>query len=162
MGSEVAFRRIGGKIIPMRKGAKGVYSAKKTLGPRSKAFVAGAAAGSAIGSMQSISTSAIKLASTGLAIAGGVVSALPFGGGLKGFAKGTAIGLGIDTASTALNAAAAARTPGSKKDKVKAFAKQEAVNIAAGYGAFGATMLANPAVRKKLAEWGARIAGKVL
>lgn len=184
----VAFRRVHGRIIPLRKGADGVYKAVSRTDKLKNAAIKTAAGavigtagavgyaaghqghrivGGAIGvkganKVKGISNAALKYSSTALAVVGGIVSGLPFGGGLKGLALGTSVGFGIDAVSTAANAAHATRIEGSKKEKIKAFAKHEAVNAGVGYAAFGATLLAQPAVREKLAQWGAKVLSKVV
>jgi hypothetical protein len=156
MASNVVFRRLNGHVIPIGSG-----QAKKGVKRKAALAVAGAGAVAAGAKMSGNKRTGLKIASSVLSIASGVVSAFPFGGGLKGLAKGTAISFGLDTVATAANAAAASSGSGTKKQKLKAFAKQEVINAGLSYGALGVTLLSNPAVRKKLAQWGSRFIAKV-
>lgn len=152
--SQVSFRRLGGRIVPITKGQG------KKLAVLGAAATTGAAAATVLkGKKKNRETqaSAFKLSSTALAIGAGIVSGLPLGGGAKGFIKSTALAFGIDAAGVAANAAHAARLKGTRKEKTKAFLKQEGVNIAAGYTAMGATLLANKSIRNRLAQWGVKL-----
>ncbi len=161
----ISFRRIRGRIIPIRKAASdlGKSPVKRRI---VKAGVAAVAVGA--GALKATSSGKSKLsrsfhlaAAYGLQVVSGAVSAIP----TRGVARLSAALAGsvvADTLSTASFARAASLTEGSRRTKLKNFAKHQAIGTGVGYATFGAGLLANKNVRAKLASWGAKIAKKVV
>jgi len=150
MGS-VVFRRIKGKIIPIRQAGEKIATGRvgrrlATSAAVSAAPIAGAAA--AIRAKPTIKKTSSPnkfylAAGYGLQVASGIVSGIPTSG-TKGFLKGFLASTAIDAASTAAFAKSVQGLRGDRKTKLKAFAKHQAIGSAIGYGVFGATLLRNP------------------
>lgn len=158
MANDLTFRVIRGHAVPIRKGGK--------VGARIASSAVGAAAGAAAASLAPKRAKGqarpFQRASTAFAVAAGVLGGITVGKGLKGILAAQALSLGADVAATGLNAYGVSKIKGSNREKLREFGKREAINFGVGYSAFGATLLTNPAVRKKLAAWGARVVGAAL
>ena len=141
---KVMFRRIKGRIVPIRVTAK-----------------AGALGATAVGATVAGSTLAVKTHGTlkhpdplfkygsyAAQIASGVVAALPTKGKL-GFALSIGGSIALDTLAAGLNAKSVAMMKGSKWNKAKAFGEQQAIGTGIGYGVFGAGLIARKDVRAK-------------
>lgn len=150
----VKFRRIRGRIVPivdhpvkrraLQAGAVAVGgvsgagmamgdSGKKTKGP-SKGFLA---------------------LGYGFQVASGIISGLP-SKGLKGFGANIAGSIGADTLSTLSFAKSVSNMKGTREQKLKVYAKHQAIGTGIGYGIFGAMLLRNPAVRASAMKWATR------
>ena len=146
--SQLAFRRIHGRIVPIR----GLVAAKTAKD------VAVTAASPALKKQNVSHNKILKATSHTTAIASGIISGATLFGGAKMFALGQSIGLGLDFGSSGLNAAAHVGK-GQKMKRVKEIARTEFVNNVVGYGAMGVTILAQKKGRQKIVEYAAKTAG---
>lgn len=88
-------------------------------------------------------------------VASGVISGLPSTG--KKMLAGFAASVGIDAASSAAFMKAASLKGGTRQEKLKRFAKYQAVGSGIGWGLYGSSLLANKSVRTKLLSLGRRL-----
>lgn len=138
----VVFKRIAGRIVPIKAGID-----------------VGTTASAAITKKQSIKKNhGLQAASMASAVASGVISGATLFSGAKLFALGQTAGLGLDFASSGLNASANIGK-GHKLKRVKEIARQEGINNIIGYGAMGATILAQRKGREKLIEYSGKVLG---
>lgn len=157
---QVAFRRVGGRIIPIRNQSSSSMLKKKIAGAAAVSVV-GATAGVA-GATRTIEKKTkgpdknFLALGYGLQVLSGIVSGFPFKG-KAGIAMNIGGSIAADLGATAAMARSTASMKGSKREKIKAFAKHQAIGTGIGYAAFGGTLLANPAVRAKLLQWGSKI-----
>jgi hypothetical protein len=158
----VTFRRIGNRIVPIKDAANAIAK------DPAKRKIASAVAVGAVG-VSSVSAATRKTEKKtngpdkkflalgyGLQIASGILSGYPFKG-KAGLGLNVGGSFTTDVASTASFAKATASMRGTKKTKLKEYAKHQAIGTGIGYATFGATLLANPAVRSKLAQWGSKL-----
>ncbi len=131
--SKVTFRRIGGRIVPIRGGNQ-----KPPV--RTNKLLQGAA----------LAASA----------AGGALSALTLFSSGRKFAVGQATSFGLDLGASALNLAA--HKGDTVKNRAKVAVKGEIANQVVGWGTFGAVLAFNPTARKAglafASKWGSRVA----
>lgn len=152
----VAFRRVKGRVIPIRAES----AARVGL------ITAGTYASAAGASVQGFRPKIVKpnkfLASAGLglAVASGVLSGATFFSKGKKFWIAQGVGLGLDVASSALGAAAFAGRD-NVKERAKGVAKIEGQYQIAGYGAMAATLLSRRSSRMRTLVYG-RKAGREL
>jgi len=134
------FRRVNGRIIPIlaKASAAGAISAgtglklsKDKLSKENKS-----------------PNKLLQAAAIGASIGSAFISAFPIK--KLGFFGSQAASLGVDAIGTSLNAASVSKMSGSKKKKVKEFAKAEIRSAAIGYGAWGAMLLKNQNVRANI------------
>jgi hypothetical protein len=152
INSGTIFRRIGGRIVPIRAGKVAAGTAVTAAG---------------VGSMKNKERDQkrgpnrlLQAGSLGLNVASGIITSMPVSGFKKIF-RNQGIGFGLDSVGTALNAASVKDMTGSKKKKIKEFAKAELRSQAVGYSVFGIGLLSNAKVRKKVSEFGLKIIKKV-
>ena len=123
--SQVSFRRINGRLVPIRGGDK--PAGKKPHTPHAGYKVAGHVA----------------------AIASGAVSAAGLAvGGWKTVLAAEVASHSIGLGGSALAVKSASYAKGGR-NKAKAYLSQEVTNQALGWGTFGALVLANPTTRQK-------------
>lgn len=136
--SAVKFIRRGGKVIPINA----ARTAQNSVGV---VKLTGAVATTAIKNPKSYKVKpnkALRAAGFGLSVASGALGAATFSGSGKVFATGLVAGIGLDVASSAVNIAAHAGK-GHSKERAIAITKQEGINQAAGWGIYGAGVLAS-------------------
>lgn len=163
----VSFRRIRGKIVPIRRAADKIASSpikRKAV----KALAASGVIGATVGVGVGVSgTSKAKNRKTHLAagygfqILSGALAAIPTKG-VRGLGLNLLGSVGSDIISSANFAKASAGLRGDQRKKLKDFAKHQAIGTGIGYATFGAGLLANKSVRSKALAWGAKIAKKVV
>lgn len=149
------FRRIRGRIIPIRTGVNIAQNTARAVSVKRAAAVS-AVSGVASGiKKQDVKPNQfLKYAGLGLALTSGAVGALTFTGGKKSFWGGLAGGFALDAASSASNVAAYSGR-GKLKQRFKAGIKQEAINTLAGNAVFAAGLIALPRNRKAI-KYGAK------
>lgn len=131
----VIFRRIRGRLVPISVG----------IG----AGIAAAKAGSLLKSKTNEPDKLKIYASRAANIASGAISALPIRGKLS-LAKQLVSSIALDSVSSGFLASAIHGSNMSNKDKVKRFAKEQALATGMGYAVFGAGLLAQKNNRKFL------------
>jgi len=146
--SQMSFRRIHGRIVPI----KGLVAAKTAKD------IAITIAAPGIKKQNVSHNHALKFLSNASAVASGIVSGATLFGGVKSFAIGQSIGLGLDFGSSGLNAAAHIGK-GNKLKRVKEIARNELTNNVIGYGAMAATVLSQRKGREKLIEYSSKVFG---
>lgn len=158
MSDVIAFRRIHGRIIPVKAGGNPLNKASAGKAAR----LAGHAA--VIGGAGYLASKSNKkgtlqpnrgLQAVGFAtnVASGILSGATMFSGGKKFWASQAGSFGLDAVSSTANVASFAGK-GKLKQRAKLAAKQEVINNAAGYAAFGATLLSSAKGRAKLLEYG--------
>lgn len=174
----VRFIHKDGRIIPIRAaasaaGGRRAKVAGRVLKTAKAASVAGATAAATKAYQESRKKkkdTGIKVdkkfdaAGLGLSVASGVVAAATFGMGAKGFTAGMVGSHVLDAASIAANVKAVSGK-GHIKERAQEGAKRETRNIIAGYGVYGAGILAfkgNRQAAVKHAKTAASYAQKVL
>lgn len=140
------FFRRNGKIIPIRAKAAGMTAGAVATG-------AVAIAASKSQAKPTEHKKAFLAAGYGLQVLSGIVSGLPVKGA-KGLGANFLASAGIDLASTSAFAKGTLGGSGSRKAKIKDYAKHQATGTALGYATFGATLLAQKSVRKAIFNWG--------
>lgn len=150
-----AFRRINGRIVPIRDAA-------------AKGFKKGTRIGSAIGLVHNPIAAGVVLKTvrkpqdiapnrflqgTGLAaaVADGLISGATLFSGGKKFLAGQGVSAGLSVGSSAANVASYAGKD-HLRERARGIARQEAVNTLVGYGAFAGVVLANPVSRRRVID----------
>ncbi len=153
----VTFRRIGGRIVPIRASA--------VLNAGGAAFRT-ARAGAAAHSIRKSQTSTVApnkfmaAAAISSGILSGVLSGATFYSKGKTFAIGQGASLGLDFAGAGLSASSYAGK-GKLKQRAIGAAKLEAINQVTGYAALGATLLAQKKTRQHILNFGSKVLGFV-
>jgi hypothetical protein len=163
--NEIAFRRIGGRIVPIKKptgAGKSLVSRRVAKGVIATGL--SAAAGGALlkpGNGKSPKPNRFKLGlGYGLQVLSGAIAAAPVKGAAR-ISAAIAGSVAADLSSSAMFASAIKDMRGDRSTKLKQFAKHQAIGTGVGYATFGAGLLANKSVRSKVIGWGSKIVRKV-
>lgn len=150
MSAKIVFRRIRGRIVPIKATGETVA---KGIGVGIAAFGARAAARKydSIGNQKGIKVRPIlDTLGLGTAVASGAVAAATFSGPLRKVGLGIAASLGLDAISSA-SAALSVMGKGKVEERIKQGAKQEARNFLLGNLVFAGGLIGTPANRARAA-----------
>lgn len=171
--SEIRFRRIRGRIVPIKSAGAKIGNVATKKGPSklltgSKALVgvtevirvskATASVGAVLGMRKAKVEPKrnLQALALGAAVADGVVSGSTFlGTGGLAFFGGQAAAIGLDLVSSSANVASYLGK-GKKKERIRGAIRSEAINTIAGNAAFVGTLFAVPRSRKKIFEYGSK------
>ena len=157
------FRRIRGRIVPIKSSQNAnAFRVGMVAGKVTK--VAEASAPFLIKKQQVKPHFGLQAVGFGASVASGLLSGATFFSGGKKFWASQAASIGLDIGSTAANVASFAGK-GHLKERAKGAARQEGINLIAGYAAMGGALLANPKARSIIKAGALRVSkfvGKVI
>lgn len=162
MESSILFRRIHGRIIPIRAGLGKrpgrqalTQAATKVISTPSSSLIARQKINQARKSTLKTNGADLKYVALGhgLQVASGLVSGFHLPGKL-GAAASIGASVGLDLLSTAAYTKSVANMKGSRVKRLKEFGKHHAIGTALGYATFGGSLLGNPKTRNQMIAFG--------